>query len=63
VTEPFAPLAGSEEAQRALSELGYTGTAPVETDWQWTCPRHLEQRWDERQPCPNCGSPPLLIAR
>jgi arylsulfatase A-like enzyme len=63
VTEPFAPLAGSEEAQRALSELGYTGTAPVETDWQWTCPRHLEQRWDERRPCPNCGSPPLLIAR
>jgi len=66
VTEPFAPLAdepGAEDAQRALNELGYTGTAPVETDWQWTCPRHLEQRWGERGPCPTCGSPPLLIGR
>jgi arylsulfatase A-like enzyme len=66
VTEPFAALAegtGVEDARRALSELGYAGTAPVEADWQWTCPRHLERRWDARGPCPICGSPPLLIGR
>jgi hypothetical protein len=62
----FAPLdAGvdAEEVQRTLAELGYTGSTAVEATWAWTCPRHLDQRRDERGPCQECGTPPLLIAR
>jgi len=66
VTEPFEPLIGgpdADEARRALSELGYTGSAPLETEWEWTCPSHLDQRREERGPCPICGAAPLLIGR
>jgi len=66
VTGTFAPLAGgaqAEDVQRTLSELGYSGAAPVDTQWAWTCPRHLEARREERVPCPTCGAPPLLIGR
>jgi arylsulfatase A-like enzyme len=66
VTGAFPPLAGvaqAEDVQRTLSELGYSGAAPVDTQWAWTCPRHLEARREERVPCPTCGAPPLLIGR
>jgi len=66
VSEPFAPLhAGTDtsEVQRALNDLGYTGTEPVATQWAWSCPRHRTERWDERRSCPQCGGAPLLIGR
>ena len=66
VSEPFAPLhagADASEVQRALNDLGYTGTEPVATAWAWTCPRHRAERWDERRNCPQCGGAPLLIGR
>jgi arylsulfatase A-like enzyme len=53
----------AEEVQRTLAELGYTGSTTVDAAWAWTCPRHLDQRRDERGPCPECGTPPLLISR
>lgn len=66
VTSPFAPLEGgapAEDVQRTLSGLGYTGAEPVDTQWAWTCPKHLDARREERVPCPTCGGPPLLIGR
>ncbi|NOT32308.1 MAG: sulfatase [Planctomycetes bacterium] len=70
VTKPFeapddARPDGSAvvEARRSLSSLGYTGTEPVEAEWAWTCPAHLDQRRDEPGPCPSCGGAPLLIGR
>jgi arylsulfatase A-like enzyme len=61
--EPLAGVAASEDVQRALGELGYTGSPPLETDWAWTCPRHHDERWQERGPCPACGGAPLVIGR
>lgn len=66
VSEPFEPLAGgaeAEAAQQALGQLGYTGTEPLETEWAWTCPMHLEWHSGERGACPTCGHAPLLIGR
>lgn len=64
VSEPFAPLAAAgEDVQATLSELGYTGTDPVEAEWEWSCPEHRSERWPERGPCPSCGLPPLLVGR
>jgi arylsulfatase A-like enzyme len=66
VSAPFESLgddAEAEAARKSLSELGYTGTEPVEAEWAWTCPAHLEQRRDAPGPCPSCGGAPLLIGR
>ena len=58
-----AVAAAGEDAQATLSGLGYTGTDPVEADWEWSCPEHRSERWPARGPCPTCGSPPLLVGR
>ncbi len=66
VTGTFAPLEGgpkAEDVQRMLSELGYSGSTPLDAQWAWTCPRHMEERREERVPCPTCKAPPLLIGR
>lgn len=69
VTGPFEPIGDRQDdatlvdARRSLSELGYTGSAPVEAEWAWTCPAHLDQRRDAPGPCPSCGGAPLLIGR
>ncbi|MEQ1893302.1 MAG: sulfatase [Planctomycetota bacterium] len=64
VSEPFAPLGGAgADVQATLSGLGYTGTDPVEAEWEWSCPEHRSERWPTRGPCPTCGSPPLLVGR
>jgi hypothetical protein len=63
VSAPLAAGVAAVEVPRTLAELGYTGPTAVEATWAWTCPRHLDQRRDERGPCQECGTPPLLIAR
>ncbi len=67
MTAPFeraeGDAAAGEEARRALDELGYTGTAPAEARWGWTCPAHLDRRREGSGGCPTCGGPALLIGR
>ncbi|HEX6886251.1 MAG TPA: sulfatase [Planctomycetota bacterium] len=66
VVGPFEPLSAGVDrtgVQETLSQLGYTGTEPVEAEWSWTCAEHLDQRREERAPCPQCGAAPLLIGR
>jgi arylsulfatase A-like enzyme len=64
VSEPFAPLAATgSDVQATLDSLGYTGSEPVEAEWEWSCPEHRSDRWPTRGPCPTCASPPLLVGR
>jgi len=69
VAAPFPPLAGpqarpgAEHASRALSGLGYTQGEVSTVAWAWTCPRHPEFRAETDSPCPQCGSPLLLVRR
>jgi arylsulfatase A-like enzyme len=66
VVGPFETLehgGSGADVQGLLSQLGYTGSEPVEAEWQWTCPAHLEWRADARGACPSCGGAPLLVGR
>jgi len=66
VATPFDPPAHGADvdgARHTLDGLGYTGSEPVEAQWAWTCPAHLDRRSDTPGPCPVCGKAPLLIGR
>jgi arylsulfatase A-like enzyme len=63
---PFAKIddgGQGAEAQAALSSLGYTGGETSDAAWAWTCPAHMDLRWDEKRPCPDCGRAPILVGR
>ena len=61
VTEPFAGLEHDENAQAALGDLGYVEGETSDATFAWTCPAHMELRFEERGPCPECGKPPIPV--
>ena len=58
VLSPFPPDSNGEEGMREkLENMGYAGADGLhDVNWKWTCPKHPEQRLDERARCPECES-------
>jgi arylsulfatase A-like enzyme len=64
VAEPFTPIVEAEAAaaRAALDQLGYTGSFTETAEWRWTCPAHLDERWEGEHACPRCGAAPIPVA-